>query len=81
MQFQRGKLSRVFRFAVYFSAPFESPPIVHLGLTGLDIDQRDTSRVKLAATVITESGFTAEIGTWRETRVYSIAFSWLALGA
>lgn len=73
--------ARVFRFAVYFSAPFKSPPVVHLGLTGFDIDQRDTSRLTLTAKEITKTGFIAEFVTWRETRVYSAAFSWLALGA
>lgn len=72
---------RAFRFKVNFSAAFDAPPLVHLGLTGLDIDQRDTSRVNLTATEITKTGFTAVITTWRETRVYSVAFSWLALGA
>jgi hypothetical protein len=72
---------RVFRFAVCFSAPFDAPPVVHLGLAGFDLDQRDSSRLALNATEITETGFVAEISTWRETRVYSTAFSWLALGA
>jgi hypothetical protein len=71
---------RVFRFKVYFSAPFRTPPVVQLGLTGFDLDQRDSSRLTLTAREITEQGFTAEIATWRETRVYSVAFSWLALG-
>jgi len=72
---------RTFRFKVRFSTPFETAPVVHLGLTGLDIDQRDTSRVNVDAAEITKAGFTAVITTWRETRVYSVAFSWLALGA
>ena len=72
---------RVLRFAVYFSAPFDAPPVVHLGLTGFDLDQRDASRLTLNATEITNTGFIAEIATWRETRVYSVAFSWLALWA
>ena len=76
-----GDEIRVLRCAVYFSAPFDAPPVVHLGLTGFDLDQRDASRLTLTATEITNTGFVAEIGTWRETRVYSVGFSWLALGA
>ena len=72
---------RVLRFAVYFSTPFDAPPVVQLGLTGFDLDQRDAGRLTLTATEITGAGFIAEIATWRETRVYSVAFSWLALGA
>jgi len=73
--------ARVFGFTVYFAAPFDAPPIVHLSLTGFDLDQRDSNRLNLRATQITTTSFVAEISTWRETRVYSVAFSWLALGA
>jgi hypothetical protein len=73
--------SRVFRFTVYFSQPFESSPVVHLGLTGFDLDQRDSNRLSLRVAEITPAGFVAEISTWRDTRVYSVEFSWLALGA
>ncbi len=72
---------RVFRYAVYFAQPFDAAPIVHLALTGFDLDQRDSNRLSLRAVEITPAGFIAEVGTWRETRVYSVAFSWLALGA
>jgi hypothetical protein len=72
---------RVFRFTVFFAAPFDNPPVVHLGLTGFDFDQRDSSRLSLRAAEISTVSFVAEIATWRDTRVYSIEFSWLALGA
>ena len=73
--------ARVFRFTVFFAAPFDAPPVVHLGLTGFDIDQRDSSRLSLYATEISTTSFVAEIGTWRDTRCYSVEFSWLAFGA
>ena len=73
--------ARVFRFQVYFSSPFGTPPIVHLGLTGFDFDQRDSNRLILRATEISSVGFIAEITTWRDTRAYSVEFSWLAIGA
>ena len=72
---------RVFRYTVGFSSPFDAAPVVHLGLTGFDLDQRDSNRLSLTATEITGAGFIAEISTWRETRVYAVAFSWLAVGA
>jgi hypothetical protein len=73
--------SRFFNLPIQFAEPFSSPPIVHLGLTGFDIDQRDSERLSLRAVEITNTGFIAEISTWRDTRVYSVEFSWLALGA
>jgi hypothetical protein len=73
--------ARVFRFTVFFAAPFDALPVVHLGLTGFDLDQRDSSRLSLRATEIGTASFVVEIGTWRDTRAYSVEFSWLALGA
>ena len=73
--------ARVFRYTVYFATPFEAPPVVHLGLTGFDLDQRDSNRLSLRTADITATGFVAEVATWRDTRVYSVEFSWLALGA
>lgn len=73
--------ARIFRYTVYFANPFETPPVVHLGLTGFDIDQRDSNRLSLRTAEITATGFVAEISTWRDTRVYSVEFSWLAVGA
>ncbi len=73
--------ARVFCFTVHFAAPFDAPPIVHLGLTGFDLDQRDSNRLSLRAVEITTTSFVAEVATWRDTRVYSVEFSWLALGA
>lgn len=71
---------RTFSLPVTFSIPFVSAPVVSLGLAGFDIDQRDSARINLQATNITATGFTALISTWRDTRVYSVALSWLAIG-
>ena len=73
--------ARIFRFTVFFAAPFDAPPVVHLSLTGFDFDQRDSNRLSLRASEIGTSSFVAEIATWRDTRVYSVEFSWLAIGA
>lgn len=76
-----GAASRVFSVAVNFASAFAAPPVVQIGLTGFDVDQRDSGRVSLKATKITATGFTAEITTWRDTRVYAVEFGWLAIGA
>lgn len=73
--------ARVFLFEVYFSSAFPTPPVVHLGLTGFDIDQCSSARVSLAAEEITCEGFTARFSTWRSSRVYSVEFNWMAVGA
>jgi hypothetical protein len=70
-----------FSVQVTFDAPFSTPPVVQLSLTGFDIDQRDSSRLTLKAENITASGFQATITTWADTRVYGVEFQWLAIGA
>jgi hypothetical protein len=72
--------SREFIVDIVFASPFAVAPVVQLGLTGFDIDQRDTSRITLKAESITASGFQAVIATWAATRVYAVEFNWLAIG-
>lgn len=71
---------RTFTVAVMFDAPFLSLPVVQLGLTGFDMDQRDSARISVKADGITESGFQAHITTWARTRVYAVELNWLAIG-
>ena len=64
-----------------FATPFLAPPVVQLGLTGFDMDQRDSARLTVKAENITPSGFLATIATWADTRVFAVEFQWLAIGA
>ena len=72
---------RSFMVPVTFAVPFSSVPVVQLGLSGFDIDQRDSGRITLKAEQVSESGFQAVISTWASTRVYAVEFNWLAIGA
>lgn len=72
--------ARTFCVEVVFDSPFTSPPVVHLGLTGFDIDQRDSSRLTVKAENITVNGFQTIISTWATTRVFSVEMDWLAIG-
>jgi hypothetical protein len=73
--------SRTFTVDVMFDAPFQSAPVVQLGLSGFDLDQRDSARITLTAENITSSGFQAVISAWAATRVYAVEFNWFAIGA
>lgn len=66
---------------VSFSRPFRTAPLVHLGLTGFDIDHRDAARLKVSAANVTTEGFEIVLGTWLNTRMWRVEVSWLALGA
>ena len=72
--------ARSFWVDVAFDSPFLSAPVVQVGLSGFDIDQRDSARITLKVETITETGFQAVIATWASTRVYSVEFNWLAIG-
>jgi hypothetical protein len=71
---------RTFVSGVRFDAPFSNTPIVHVGLSGFDIDQRDSARISVCAEAITSIGFDLRIKTWQNTRVYKVEVSWIALG-
>ncbi len=72
--------SRTFVSNISFDAPFSNIPIVHVGLSGFDIDQRDSARISVHTENITSNGFELRIKTWRNTRIYKVEISWIALG-
>jgi H-type lectin domain len=71
---------RAFRARIDFASPFAGPPVVHVGISGFDIDNRDTARLRVHAEAISPTGFELVITTWRRTTVYSAETSWLAIG-
>ena len=71
---------RKFTLDVIFDTAFFSVPVVQIGLSGFDIDQRDSARLTIKAEYISEYGFQATITTWAGSRVYAAEFNWLAIG-
>ena len=72
---------RVARLHVSFDRPFSGPPIVQVGIVGLDVSNHDNLRVRVAATDITPEGFWLEARTWWNTKIWSVDVSWLAIGS
>lgn len=71
---------RTFTAEILFPEPFRTAPVVHAAIAGFDMDQRDSSRISVAVSGVTATGFTVAITAWRETRVYSVEVSWLVIG-
>ena len=71
---------RKFMVDVIFDTAFSAVPVVQIGLSGFDIDQRDSARLIVKAECISEYGFQATIITWAGSRVYAADFNWLAIG-
>ncbi len=72
---------RTFRYRVAFNRSFAAPPVVQVGIVGLDASKDDNLRVRVRATDINETGFTLQAETWHNTRLWSIEASWLAIGS
>lgn len=71
---------RTFRKHITFDVPYANTPVVQVALTGFDIDNRHTARLKVSAESITPNGFDLLVSSWLDTRIYQVSASWLALG-
>jgi hypothetical protein len=72
--------SRTYRQEVTFVRPFSVPPIVQVGIVGLDVSNADNIRVRVRAVDILPTGFALQAETWLNTRIWSVELSWLAIG-
>jgi hypothetical protein len=72
--------ARTFRTRVSFERGFGSPPIVHVGITGFDMDHRDNARLEVSVTSVDVEGFGVELSTWWNSRLWAVRLSWLAIG-
>jgi hypothetical protein len=72
---------RAMRIRVGFARGFREIPLVHLGVTGLDVSERDCARLSVSTDNVTTDGFDIVLGTWLNTRLWRVEVSWLALGA
>lgn len=81
-QLEEGELDepRIFVRNIQFDTPFSNIPLVHVGLAGFDIDNRDTARISVHSEAITSAAFNLVIRTWRNTCIYKVEISWIALG-
>ncbi|MGA7124370.1 MAG: H-type lectin domain-containing protein [Polyangiaceae bacterium] len=73
--------TRVFRYHVSFSRTFSTPPVVQVGIVGLDVSKEDNLRIRVRPIDITSAGFTLEAETWLYTKIWSVDVSWLAIGS
>jgi H-type lectin domain len=72
---------RRFSFAVSFAVPFSAPPVVQLGVVGVDADNTDNLRLKVRAEAISSTGFDLIAETWLHSRLWAVDVSWLAIGS
>jgi len=66
---------------IVFERQFAVPPLLHLGLVGIDSSKDDNLRLSLRAENITQYGFSLRVETWLNTKIWSVEVSWLAIGS
>jgi hypothetical protein len=72
---------RAFEQYVAFEAHFNAPPVVQVGLVGIDASKDDNLRLSVRAEDISVNGFTLRVETWLHTKIWSVEVSWLAIGS
>ena len=75
-----GDGERSFCVRVEFATPFAAVPVVHVGLSGFDVDHCDSARLRVEVAAVTATGFEIVLTTWRATKVYGADVSWFAIG-
>lgn len=75
-----GSQSRIFERYIRFGKRFNKKPLVHVSLAGFDIDNDDNARLSIRATNISVEGFSVQMITWLNTRMWSVEVSWIAFG-
>lgn len=63
---------------VNFLKPFENKPDVVVGVSALDADKNLNVRYSIAAKSISRDGFTIEVATWGDSKIFTICGFWVA---
>lgn len=79
-QMWTGQGKREMRKVVEFSSPFQSVPVVKVGLSMWDVDHKHNMRVDISAEMINAEGFVLVFRTWGDTRVARVRADWIAIG-
>lgn len=75
-----GHGPREVRRPVVFSEPYRTLPVVTVGITMWDLDQKSNQRSDISAENISVTGFDIVFRTWGDTRVARIRADWTAIG-
>jgi hypothetical protein len=75
---KEGYGKREVRHRVQFSSPFNRPPIVHVGASGVEFDGDSAMKYKLVASHVDRYGFDLMVSTWGTARLDRITAGWVA---
>jgi hypothetical protein len=76
-----GSGDRTTGIDVKFDKPFASTPQIILGVTAMDGAKEANIRYEVKADAVTRDGFTIQLKTWGDTKIFMLSGSWLAFEA
>jgi hypothetical protein len=69
---------RIITIQVNFLKPFENKPDVVVGMSSIDVDKSTAVKYSVRPISVSRDGFTVEVKTWGDTKIYSITGFWVA---
>ena len=69
---------RKFTVEVNFLKPFENKPDVVVGISSIDVDKSTAVKYAVKPISVSRDGFTVEVKTWGDTKIYSVTGFWVA---
>lgn len=69
---------RTITIQVNFLKPFENKPDVIVGVSSIDVDNNTAVKYAVKPISVSRDGFTVEVKTWGDTKIYSITGFWVA---
>jgi hypothetical protein len=76
-----GSGDRTVSIDVKFDKPFAGKPQIVLGVTTVDAAKEGNLRYDVKADAVTASGFTLQLKTWSDTKIFTLGGTWLAVEA
>ncbi|MCP5073307.1 MAG: hypothetical protein GY947_08435 [Rhodobacteraceae bacterium] len=76
-----GEGDREVRVPVQFVAPFQKPPHITIGLSGIDASRAQNLRFNITAEEVTRDGFVIRFITWDDTKIARASATWSAIGS
>ena len=69
---------RTVTIQVNFLKPFENKPDVVVGISSIDVDKSTAVKYAVKPISVSRDGFTVEVKTWGDTKIYSVTGFWVA---
>ncbi len=70
---------RVVQMEITFAKPFDTKPEVLVSVNYLDGDKNTNLRFELKTLSVSRDGFTIQVKTWSDTKIFAIGGGWMAV--